>query len=110
MEKKFIVIYLMKYFIFLILFMTHVGCSKITDNKFIDNEKIFNFKAKSNLYSLYDKPKLLHEFIEYANYENIARKAVKQKCINYINERNFKNVKCKFMGVKFTEAITTSLD
>ena len=96
------------YFIIFILILSN--CKNIELDKKIDKEQIFHYKAKMNLYSIKDNPEVIKVFLEYAYLEKQAKKMVKKNCEKFINQNNLKNVKCKFMGTKHTEKISTSLD
>ena len=99
----------MKFFLILFLFITQTSCNNFVSGN-IDKEQNFNHKAITNLYLLEEKNIILKKFIEYANHEHIARQEVKKKCLNFVNQNKLKHVSCKFMGTKFTERLSTSLN
>lgn len=102
----------MKFILFLILLMINSACIKgeFKINQILDNEQFYKFKAESKIYSLKDDNYVNISFIEYAQYEFIAKNIVKKKCLEYIKEKKLKNKKCKFLGVQFTDRILTSID
>ena len=102
----------MKFILFLILLMINSACIKgeFKINQILDNEQLYKFKAESKIYSLKDDNYVNISFIEYAQYEFIAKNNVKRKCFDYIKEKKLKNKKCKFLGTQFTERILSSLD
>ena len=102
----------MKFIIILIILIFQSACEKggFKINQVIDKEQLYKFKAKSKIYSLKDNEFANITFIEYAQYEFIAKNNVKRKCFDYIKEKKLKNKKCKFLGTQFTERILSSLD
>jgi hypothetical protein len=102
----------MKFIIILIILIIQSACEKggFKINQVIDKEQLYKFKAKSKIYSLKDNEFANITFIEYAQYEFIAKNIVKKKCLEYIKEKKLKNKKCKFLGVQFTDRILTSID
>ena len=102
----------MKYILFLILLMTNSACikSEFKINQTLDNEQLYKFKAESKIYSLKDDNYVSISFVEYAQYEFVAKNNAKRKCFDYIKEKELKNKKCKFLGTQFTERILRSLD
>ena len=102
----------MKFIIILIILIFQSACEKggFKINQVIDKEQLYKFKAKSKIYSLKDNEFANIAFIEYAQYEFIAKNIAKKKCLEYIKEKKLKNKKCKFLGVQFTDRILTSID
>tara|TARA_B100001094_G_C17627780_1_gene529008 strand:- start:103 stop:405 length:303 start_codon:yes stop_codon:yes gene_type:complete len=100
----------MKHYLLIVLFVTNIGCTNFKFSKHIDKEQYFNFKARSNLYFINDKSKIINKFIKYAKYEHIARETVKKECLDFVYQNNLEKVKCQFMGTNFTEKISTSLN
>ena len=102
----------MKFIIILIILIFQSACEKggFKINQVIDKEQLYKFKAKSKIYSLKDNEFANIAFIEYAQYEFVAKNNVKRKCFDYIKEKKLKNKKCKFLGVQFTDRILTSID
>ena len=95
---------------FLIAFLTLSGCLELKQNQIINNELKFYYKGQSNIYLKDNKIKIIKKLYEFSNDENQARQNVKKKCIKYIKINNLDNVKCRYMGTKPTEKITTSLN
>lgn len=95
---------------FLLIFFILSGCNSIKQSQIINNELKFYFKGQTNLHIKNNKRKILKKFIEFSNDENQARQKVKKKCIKYIKINNLDNVKCRYMGTKFTEKVLTSLN
>ena len=93
-----------KYFFIFSFFL--FSCKNIV----IDNEQVFYYKAKINLYSLSENRQIIKNFLEYSYEEKKAKVAVIKKCQKFIEYNNLENVKCKFMGTEHTEKISTSLD
>ena len=102
----------MKFIMILTLLIIQSACAKggFEINKTLDKEQFYKFKAKSRIHSLKDNKYVNITFIEYAQYEFIAKNNVKKKCFDYIIERKLLNKKCKFLGTQFTDRILTTLD
>ena len=102
----------MKITIILILLIIQSACVKsgYKINQSLDKEQFYKFKAKSKIYSLKNEEYINITFIEYAQYESIAKNNVKKKCYAYIKKKKLENKKCKFLGTQFTDRILTSLD
>jgi hypothetical protein len=94
-----------KRYLLIILFFLN-SCKNII----IDNEQVFYYKAKMNLYSFSDKHKVIQNFLEYSYSEKKAKEAVMKKCEKFIESNYLKNVKCKFIRITHTEKLSTSLD
>lgn len=94
----------------LIIFLVLAGCGYIKESQLINNEHKFFFKGQTNLYSKDNNRKIIKKFYEFSNTENLARLNVKKKCLEFVKINNLKNTSCRYMGVKPTERITTSID
>ena len=93
----------------MMLFLTLFGCENINRNQIIQNEQQFNFKGQVNL-SYNDEKKIIKKFYSFSNHENLARQNVKHECLKFLKTNNLQNVNCKYVGIRFTEKILTSLD
>mgnify|MGYP001207219030 CR=1 FL=1 len=96
--------------LYLIIFLALIGCGYVKESHIIDNEQTFFFKGQTNLYSINNKRKIIKKFYEFSNTENLARINVKKKCLEFIKVNNIQEADCRFMGVRATERITTSID
>tara|TARA_Y100000992_G_C21249093_1_gene484872 strand:+ start:302 stop:628 length:327 start_codon:yes stop_codon:yes gene_type:complete len=95
---------------YLIIFLALAGCGYLKESQIIDNEQKFYFKGQTNLYQSNKSKKIIKKFYEFSNNENLARLNVKKKCLEYLNLNKLKETSCRYMGVKPTEKILTSID
>ena len=82
----------MKFIIILIILIIQSACEKggFKINQVIDKEQLYKFKAKSKIYSLKDNEFANIAFIEYAQYEFIAKNIVKKNALNILKKKNLK--------------------
>ena len=82
----------MKFIIILIILIFQSACEKggFKINQVIDKEQLYKFKAKSKIYSLKDNEFANIAFIEYAQYEFIAKNIVKKNALNILKKKNLK--------------------
>tara|TARA_B110001452_G_scaffold266704_1_gene274309 strand:+ start:2029 stop:2358 length:330 start_codon:yes stop_codon:yes gene_type:complete len=95
---------------FIFLFLIASGCVTIKQNKIINNDLKFNYKAQVNLYSNKDKKKIIKKFYKFSNLEHLARDNINQQCLDHIKINKLKNVRCIYMGTKLTEKMLTRLN
>ena len=100
---------LKKISIFLFIIISY-GCSNIKNSQFIDYDQKYYFKSQTRLYLSTNKNKIIKQFNEFANHENLARHRAKTKCLNYIKMNNLNGANCKYMGTKPTTKILSNLN
>ena len=69
----------------------------------------YNYKAQVNLYSIYEK-KVIKKFYNFSYHEYLARNNINRLCLDYIKINKLDNMRCIYMGTKYTEKLLAVLD
>jgi len=108
-EKVLVNKYMFDKFIFLFFFLIFSSCGNQGKSLKVDNELKFNYKAQVNLYSIYEK-KVIKKFYNFSYHEYLARNNINRLCLDYIKINKLDNMRCIYMGTKYTEKLLAVLD
>lgn len=96
-------------FIFLFFFLIFSSCGNQGKSLKVDNELKFNYKAQVNLYSIYEK-KVIKKFYNFSYHEYLARNNINRLCLDYIKINKLDNMRCIYIGTKYTDKLLAVLD